>query len=145
MALDTSCKSTLLTTSKDSAIKLKCNKRDSGSCNAKQRLDLLARERRTSVGSCELEETEKVSRSLLANLFLRGSAQFGNPASGLDDEGWFVALPAMRHRREIRTIGFDEHAVKWHDACGIANVLCLGIGYVASECNYEPEIERGAR
>src|SRR5271157_2228204 len=133
MALDTSCKSTLLTTSKDSAIKLKCNKRDSGSCNAKQRLDLLARERSTSVGSCELEETEKVSRSLLANLFLRGSAQFGDLAGGLDDIRWFVTLAAVRHGREVWTVSLDEHAIERHNACGIANVLCLGIGYVASE------------
>ena len=49
----------------------------------------------------------------------------------------------MRHRREIRGIGLNEHAVERHDGGRVANVLRLGIGDVAGEGNDETQIERG--
>ena len=51
----------------------------------------------------------------------------------------------MRNRREIRTVGLDEHAIERHHGGCVADVLRFGIGDVAGERNHEAEIERRPR
>src|SRR5271165_1033828 len=135
MALETSCRSTLLTMSNDSAITFKCNKREGVCCNqdARNGCDEWAMDRYTLVGLRQPKKGGEILRSLLADFFGRKTAQFADLARSLDDECGFVALAAMRRRREIRRIGLDEHAVERHDGGRVANVLRLGKGDVAGE------------
>ena len=57
-------------------------------------------------------------------------------------ERGLVALAAMRHRREKRRIGLNEHAVERNHAGSVANVLRLGKGDVAGKGDHEAQIER---
>ena len=82
---------------------------------------------------------------LLPDFFRRKPPQLGNLARCLDDEGRLIAFSPMRHRRQGRRVGLDEHAIQRHYTGGIANVLCLGKRDVAGKGNNKAEIERGPR
>ena len=72
----------------------------------------------------------------------RFAAQFGELARGLDHERRFVALAALRHRREIRCVGFDQHPIGGREARGLLNVERFGKRHDAAEAEMKSELER---
>ena len=69
-----------------------------------------------------LTKFQKVFRSNSGDLFRRNAAELGQLARGLGDVGGLVALAAVRDRREIRRVSFDQNAVGGRCAGGFLNV-----------------------
>src|SRR5580704_14032655 len=59
------------------------------------------------------------------------------------DVGRLVPLAAIRHRREERTVGFDEQAIERHAPHGLAQLRGLGKGQNACQRDVEAEREAG--
>ena len=60
---------------------------------------------------------------------------------GMDDKAWFVAFAAMRYRREIRGIGFEQQAIGRRDAGGFANFRGFGKSGDTAKSEMEAEIQ----
>ena len=141
--VETSCISTLLTMSNDSAIRFKCNKRRGVCRNCK----LAVRHHRvgkrsTSVGFCKPEKVVEIGGRLASDFLTGKITNLPDLAGHFNYEGGFIALTAMGRRRKIRTVGLDEHAIQRDDAGRVANVLSLGEGDIAGEGNHESQIKR---
>ena len=51
----------------------------------------------------------------------RDAAQFGQGAADIQHAAGLVARPPVRHRREVRRIGFDQQPVERHARGGVAD------------------------
>src|SRR3974390_636461 len=124
MALETSCRSTLLTMSKEfSAITNKCNK----ACAIAEM---------PASGSARLrvrgaEVSVEVRSGLAANFLWGNASKFTYLMSDLGEESRFIALAAVGNRREIRRISLDKDPVQRRHRGGVANVLRFRVSNVA--------------
>src|SRR5687768_2956405 len=65
--------------------------------------------------------------------------------SDFDDVSRLVSLPAMRHGRQIRTVGFDQQTVQRDVARDVAQLIGLLESDDPRKGNHEPEIDRALR
>src|ERR1700691_4150047 len=74
--------------------------------------------------------------------FLVGNLeQTGQSMGGAGHKGGFVALAAIRSRRQPGGVGLHQNPIQW-DACGnLAQRLGLGVGEISGEGDKEAEIE----
>ena len=87
------------------------------------------------------EERPKVRGGEAGQGFGRDAAKVREEGGGVDDEGWLIALAAMRDGGEERGVGFNEDAVGGGEGCGVSDALGLRVGEVSSEREVEAEIE----
>ena len=92
-------------------------------------------------GSAALSnKRKKFSVVTSAKLVRREPAQFRQQRRGMHDESRLVALAAMRHRRQIRRIGLDQHAGRAARPGDAAQLLGLLEGDNAGERDIEAEV-----
>src|SRR5579859_480827 len=86
------------------------------------------------------KEFVEILRRLLPNLFFGDPAQLPDGFRGVHHKAGLVALSAMWHRRQIRRISLNQHAVKRDLLHGFTNIFCLGKADVAGKRNIEADI-----
>src|SRR5690242_12509405 len=88
------------------------------------------------------EQVEEIPRCRFSNRLDRNLAQACDLTGNMGDERRLVALAAIRHRRKIRTVGFDQHPVERH---ALRNILHRGgvlERHDAGERDVETKVER---
>src|SRR6185312_2593438 len=87
----------------------------------------------------------EVFRCRTAYFFVRDAAQFSEPTRGVHYQRRLVPLAALRDRREIRRIRFDENSIERRFRRGLVNRRRFRIRDDSAEAQIKPEIERAPR
>src|SRR5579872_897766 len=88
------------------------------------------------------KEPVEIGGRLQSNLVSRQATQFANGACGFLYERRLVALAAIRNRREVRAIGFNQHVVERHFSGRIADLLRLRKRDIPGKRDHESHVER---
>src|SRR5690349_16626755 len=93
-------------------------------------------------GRWDVEKAEEVLARGLADRLRGSAAQARDLLADVANESGLVALAAIRYRREVRAVGFDQHALERHATRNVLQLDRVLEGDDARERNVKPEVER---